>query len=81
MPVVSEEQLLEFSAGLLVAGGAGESQARIVADSLVQANLRGHDSHGVMRVPYYVASMRSGTIKPDAALTIERETPSAPSRE
>ena len=77
MPVVRKEALLQFAVSLLHAGGAGEDEARIVAESLVQANLRGHDSHGVMRIPYYLQNVKNGTLKPGATLRIERETPSA----
>ena len=38
----------------------------MVAESLVDANLAGHDSHGVIRIPSYVASVRSGQVKPAA---------------
>ena len=77
MPVVQKEDLLSFAVDLLHAGGATPEEARIVADSLVQANLRGHDSHGVMRIPFYLQNVKAGTLQPGAALRIERETPSA----
>jgi uncharacterized oxidoreductase len=48
-----------------------------VARSLIGANLRGFDSHGVMRIPFYVAAIRDGRVKPGQALRIERETPAA----
>ena len=44
-------------------------------DSLVDANLCGHDSHGVMRVPQYIDFLRKGTYKPGVALTMLNETP------
>lgn len=74
MPILSHEQLLEFAQDLLAAGGADAEEAPIVADSLVEANLRGHDSHGVMRIPYYVGAIREGVVRPGARLTAERET-------
>jgi LDH2 family malate/lactate/ureidoglycolate dehydrogenase len=39
-----------------------EDDARLVADSLVQADLWGHQSHGVLRLPWYVARLRSGVM-------------------
>src|SRR5262249_19233682 len=39
------------------------------------ANLRGHDSHGVMRIPSYLVSCRKGEIVPGAPLTSVREGP------
>ena len=76
MPIVQSRELEEFSADLLEAGGASEAEAAIVARSLVGANLRGHDSHGVMRVPYYVAFVREGRMHPGAELEVLTETAS-----
>lgn len=50
--------------------------ARLVAASLVDANLKGYDSHGVMRVPYYVQAIKDGEVVPGAELTILSEGPS-----
>jgi len=44
--------------------GSGPPEARRVAASLVGANLTGHDSHGVIRLPRYVDWVRSGDILP-----------------
>ena len=49
MPVVSAEQLRELSCALLVSCGTPTAQANIVADGLINANLAGHDSHGVLK--------------------------------
>ncbi len=40
--------------------GSSEAESRGVADHLVEANLRGHDSHGVGMLPVYVANALSG---------------------
>ncbi len=56
----------EYAARILAAAGASEGSARRVAESLVSANLAGHDSHGVQLVPYYVDLMASGRIDADA---------------
>lgn len=77
MPRVSKEALQRFATELFVAGGAGPEESEIVADSLVQANLRGHDSHGVMRIAYYIGRMKAGKLAPGAQLTVEKETPAA----
>lgn len=77
MPTLTEANLRQFAERLLEAGGASAEEAAIVADSLVQANVRGHDSHGVMRIPFYVGRIQSGGLKPGATLTIENETPAA----
>lgn len=75
MPVLSEKNLLKFANALLVAGGAGHDEAQIVAHSLVQSNLRGHDSHGVMRIPFYLDRVKQGILKPGARIKIEHESP------
>jgi uncharacterized oxidoreductase len=61
---------------LLAAGGASADEARIVARSLVDANLRGYDSHGVMRIPYYVQAIKDGEVVPGEELTVLDEGPS-----
>ena len=49
----------------------------IVADTLLEASLSGYDSHGIMRVPMYVADIRRGTMVPGASLEIVQETPAS----
>lgn len=61
---------------MLAAGGASADEARIVARSLVDANLRGYDSHGVMRIPYYVQAIKDGEVVPGEELTVLDEGPS-----
>ena len=75
MPTIQESQLVQFSTALFRAAGVGDAEAKIVAESLVQANLRGHDSHGVMRVPFYIGKVQDGSLNPSAQLTIEKESP------
>ena len=64
----------EFGVALLAAGGANESEALIVGRSLVQANLRGHDSHGVMRIPFYVKQVQDGKLNAGSDLNVVQET-------
>lgn len=54
--------------------GASESVAHRLADSLVESNLVGHDSHGVLRVPEYVERIRVGALRLDGAIEVVRET-------
>lgn len=75
MPVISAENLTRFAASLFEKVGVGKREAGIVAGCLIGANLRGYDSHGVMRIPFYVAAIRDGRVKPAQALRVERETP------
>lgn len=74
MPVLQETQLLEFGVSLLAAGGANETEAAVVGRSLVQANLRGHDSHGVMRIPFYIKQVQDGKLNAGSTLQVAHET-------
>lgn len=75
MPTLTPNVLSDFSARIFRACGVPEEDARIVAESLVGANLRGHDSHGVMRVTQYVGYLRGGQYRVGVPLLIESETP------
>lgn len=77
MPVVTAETLTSFANALFRQAGCDDAGAKIVSESLVQANLRGHDSHGVMRIPFYIGKLKDGTMNPAARLTIEKETPAS----
>jgi hydroxycarboxylate dehydrogenase B len=48
---------------IFVGAGCAEEEARLIARELVGANLAGHDSHGVVRVPLYVDWMREGWVR------------------
>ena len=50
-------------------------EARVVAELLVEANLVGHDSHGVIRIPQYLAQVEAGDIVPDATVEVVHEAP------
>jgi LDH2 family malate/lactate/ureidoglycolate dehydrogenase len=63
---VAAEALLRFSALVFELSGMAPPDARLAADSLVQADLWGHQTHGVMRLPWYVARLRSGAVDPAA---------------
>ena len=49
-------------------------EARTVAQHLIGANLAGHDSHGVLRIPQYVQAVRTGQVKPGSKPQILSET-------
>jgi uncharacterized oxidoreductase len=75
MPTFPAETLIRFSQSLFEAAGVPADDAAVVAGSLVDANLCGHDSHGVMRVPQYLGFLRTGVYKPGVQLTVRNETP------
>jgi len=74
MATIAADELQGFAADLLAAGGATQEEADRVAVSLVAANARGYDSHGVMRVPFYVRAMAEGVVVSGAELSISKES-------
>ncbi|MEU4427204.1 Ldh family oxidoreductase [Actinoplanes sp. NPDC024001] len=58
------ERLVDLGARILAAAGVPETDARLVSDSLVTADLWGHTSHGMLRLPWYVARIRAGVMDP-----------------
>ena len=56
---IKAEQLSDFIRSTFVACGASNEDATDVAEHLVLANLKGHDSHGVGMAPSYVSSIKS----------------------
>lgn len=73
MPKFTAAQLEEIGTRIFVAAGAPEPVARRVAGSLVLSNLMGVDSHGVMRIPQYLAEISAGGIDPDAEPKVVRD--------
>jgi LDH2 family malate/lactate/ureidoglycolate dehydrogenase len=66
-PPIDPAALLAFATGSYRRAGLGAEAAALCADTLVQAELWGHQSHGVMRLPWYVARLRSGACQAGAA--------------
>jgi LDH2 family malate/lactate/ureidoglycolate dehydrogenase len=76
MKVFSANQLKQISINILKAVGASRDEGETVADSLVKANLRGVDSHGVIHLPVYVNRVKHKTIIPGAPFRVVHETTS-----
>ncbi len=57
---VDPEKLLRFTRAVYEKAGLSPVDAHLCADSLVQADLCGHQSHGVLRLAWYVARLQSG---------------------
>jgi LDH2 family malate/lactate/ureidoglycolate dehydrogenase len=64
--LIPSSTLTSFAQEILHSAGVAESKARLVAASLVAANLRGVDSHGVQLLPYYVQQIERGHVFPAA---------------
>jgi len=67
---VPHENLRAVVRAICAAAGSKGEEPALVADNLVEANLTGHDSHGVGMLPRYIACVRSGTLKPNAQVKI-----------
>jgi len=75
MPHLRVEELLQLSQSLLSSLGASDVEAAFVARLLVDANVSGHDSHGVVQLPGYVQAHAEHLIVPGVHFTRESETP------
>lgn len=67
------ERLQGWVQELLEGAGLVDEAAVVVAQSLVETNLRGVDSHGVLRVPIYVERLRAGLLNHDPEPFVVRE--------
>ena len=72
---VAHDRLLELSTDIFVRAGVPPSEARLVATTLVEADLRGMQSHGVLRVPIYTEKIRAGGFRPGSKGRLVRESP------
>src|SRR3970282_1910476 len=63
-PRVDASRLTEFAAAVYAGSGMPEADARLVADTLVQADLWGHQSHGVLRLGWYLDRVRNKVMNP-----------------
>lgn len=77
MARIEAGRLESFVGHLLVKVGVPEDCAEQVAISLVGADLRGHTSHGVLRVPLYLDWLGAGRINPEATPAVEHVNASA----
>lgn len=68
--VVHAEPLRRFVQAVVAQGGSSAHEAALVAHNLVEANLTGHDSHGVGMLPRYVDNLRAGGLKANQALHV-----------
>lgn len=71
--LIDASTLSQFVTRIFVAAGSAEAEARAVADHLVDANLKGHDSHGVGMIPAYVSNIRNGLLQPAAQAEVVRD--------
>ena len=71
---VTARRLRDIVLQIFLAAGVPPSGAELVTDSLVEASLAGHDSHGVLRVTQYVEDVEKGRVDPHGAISIIRQS-------
>ncbi len=72
--LVDPSDLTRFTTEVFERAGMPREHAEIEADVLVWANLRGVDSHGVLRIPWYVKNIDDGVFNLNPNIEIEKET-------
>jgi uncharacterized oxidoreductase len=73
VPLLQPGPLRDYVARILEAAGTPPADAALVAAHLVEANLQGHDSHGVIRLERYVRNVLDGVTRPGAEVRIEQD--------
>jgi hydroxycarboxylate dehydrogenase B len=71
--LIDHTRLTDFVTHIFVAAGSSAEAAREVAEHLVTANLKGHDSHGVGMIPAYVNNIRNGHLRVDSRARVIRD--------
>ncbi len=73
--IVAGEELKKFTKEVFIRVGMSPEDAETEADMLIWANLRGVDSHGVLRIPWYVGNVDKGIMNPKPNIRVVKETP------
>ncbi|MAG85313.1 dehydrogenase [Candidatus Poribacteria bacterium] len=76
MPIFTEMRLTQICLKMLQSVGVSNAEAEIVTKSMIDANLVGHDSHGIIHLPKYIQGIIDSSIRLDAKVETERESPS-----
>src|SRR5215510_9587769 len=71
--LLTRSDLTGFAAAIFTAAGVNPDMAARWAEAVVWANLRGVDSHGIIRIPRYVDLLRKKSINPRPAMRLERK--------
>ena len=75
MVTIKAESMSAFVSDIFAKAGTSRAEADRIGKCLVIANLTGHDSHGVQRVPRYLQWMREGIFVADRVVAVVTETP------
>ena len=72
---IKAKELEAFVADIFASAGCSREEGGRIGRYLVSANLSGHDSHGVVRVPRYASQQKSGTVVADVKVEVLVDTP------
>ena len=72
--LIQADRLRAFATDIFAAAGCEREEGERIARYLVGADLAGHPSHGVIRVPRYVSAMRDGKVHPGQSISVVTET-------
>ena len=76
MVTIQVHNLIDFVAEVFSHSESSPDEARRIATYLTTANLTGHDSHGVIRVPVYIRWKKMGSVVPNQTAEVVVDTPS-----
>ena len=71
--LIAADPLTHFVTALFSSAGATDENAAIVARHLVDANLKGHDSHGVGMIPHYIHNIGAESMSPNAEIKVLKD--------
>jgi L-2-hydroxycarboxylate dehydrogenase (NAD+) len=77
VPRVASATLVDFIKRAFEAAGLPSADADILAGLMVEADLRGSDTHGVIRLPLYLRRLKAGGVNPRANIRIVQERPAS----
>lgn len=75
MPLLRAPEIRDFAGRCFAQAGFPEDEAQLIARLLVEANLTGHETHGIRQIPRYLKAVRSGEVNAGAPVTVLQETP------
>lgn len=76
MVAIRADRLTDFVRDIFIKAGCSEQEGTDMGVSLVGANLAGHDSHGVVRVPRYLQWLAEGAFVANRTVEVVIDTPS-----
>jgi uncharacterized oxidoreductase len=68
--IITHNRLERLVSDFFGAAGGGQAERALIAYHIVEANLVGHDSHGVIRVPAFIDWLRAGKVLANQTLKV-----------